>query len=214
MKAITPATTLEHPFPPVKSINYQPPLFSLGSMTPHSNASHKWIRGNREKIWREMSYYGVSLDYRVLTKGLFIKQFDHIRGFLQGTLGLTAKQREVIFALLKLWVHYGKCYPTVAMLCREAYCSKSTALRILKLFDDLGFIEVVHRDLKPYRRQISNLYLLHKLLLLIARYLAEHGHAFREKWLTPYLAMPGALFWSWRGGLITPSARSAPLSYP
>jgi hypothetical protein len=58
------------------------------------------------------------------------------------------------------------------------------------------------------RRQISNLYLLHKLLLVIARYLAEHGVQFFEKWLRPYLSMPGRSFWP--SVIQSPEARAGP----
>lgn len=193
---LTSPSKVAQTFSPVKSKVIIDTSHSPDSMTPHSTSQRKRIRGNRNKVWRETRYYGVSSDYRVLSKSLFIKHFDRIRDFLKWTLGLTAKQREVIFTLLRLWVHYGKCYPTVAMLCREAYCSKSTALRIIKELEHLGLIEVMSRDLQPYRRQISNLYLLHGLILLIARYLAEHGQAFYERWLRPYLTMPGREFWS------------------
>jgi hypothetical protein len=56
-------------------------------------------------------------------------------------------------------------------------------------------VKVIHRILDPFRRQISSLILFHGLCLLISRYLAEHGVAFYEKWLQPYLAMPGWKFW-------------------
>jgi hypothetical protein len=36
---------------------------------------------------------------------------------------------------------------------------------------------------------------LDRLLLVIARYLAEHGVPFYQKWLQPYLAMSGSQFW-------------------
>ena len=189
-------TKLAHPFAPVKPlpVNTQLPLIS-DSMTPHSKVHRIWLRGNRDVLWKRTLYYGVSWAQRVLSPGLLRKRFNLIQQLLKGNLGLTPKQREVVVSLLRLWAYYGQVYPTVAHLCREANCSKSTALRVLKELEHLGLIEVVCRNLQPYRRQISNLYLLHGLLLLIARYLAEHGQAFTEKWLQPMLSLPGSVFW-------------------
>jgi len=178
--------------------SYQLPLFSSGSkpVTHHSKALPKQIRGNRDKVWRDTSYYGVSSDYRILTKGLFTKRFDYIRDFLKFVLGLSIAEREFTLRLLCLWAHYGKCYPKIAQLCEEPGCSKATAFRALRKLKEVGLIEVIQRFLTPYRRQISNLYLLHGLLLLIARYLAENGTHFWEKWLEPYLQLPGTAFWA------------------
>lgn len=199
MQTIQPSETLAQPFCPVKFINSQLPLpFSKG-LRHHSNLSSKIMIGNRDKIWKVTGYYGVSSYYRILTKGLFIKRRDQVRDFLEYVLGFTVAQRDFTLRLLEFWSHYGKVYPKIALLCEEPGCSKATAWRTVAILEGLGLIERVNRIMKPTRRQISNLYLLHKLLLAIARYLAEHGVAFWEKWLTPYLTMPARQFWSFQG---------------
>ena len=174
--------------------NIRLPLFP-DSMRHHSNSRSKRIVGNRDVIWGETGYYGVSSSYRILTKGLYIKRRDQVRDFLQYVLRLTVAQRELTLRLLEFWSHYGKVYPKVALLCEEPGCSKATAWRTIAILERRGLIERVNRIMKPTRRQISNLYLLHKLVLAIARYLAEHGVPFYEKWLKPYLSMSGLLFW-------------------
>ena len=187
--------TVAQTFCSVKSqFNTQLPLLP-DSLRHHSNYTRKRIVGNRGKVWRETGYYGVSSYYRILTKGLFIKRRDQVRDFLKDVLGFTVAQRELTLRLLEFWSHYGKVYPKIALLCEEPGCSKATAWRTVAILEGQGLIERVNRIMKPTRRQISNLYLLHKLLLLIARYLAEHGQAFYEKWLQPYLVLPGRLFW-------------------
>jgi len=176
-------------------LNAQLPLFP-GSVIHHS----KVMRGNREYIWKMTRYYGVSQEYRLLTKGLFAKRRDQVRDFLKNVLHFTVAQRDFTLRLLEFWAHYGKVYPKIALLCEEPGCSVATAWRTVALLEGLGLIKRVNRIMKPTRRQISNLYLLHKLLLAIARYLAEHGVAFYQEWLRPYLAMAGSLFWPWALG--------------
>ena len=188
-------SSVGQPFVPVKSqLNTQLPLWPE-SVIHHSNHSRKRIEGNRDKIWREIRYYGVSSEYRLLTKGLFAKRRDQVRDFLKYVLRFTVAQRDFTLRLLEFWAHYGKVYPKIALLCEEPGCSVATAWRTVALLERLGLIERVNRIMKPTRRQISNLYLLHGLILLIARYLAEHGTAFYQKWLQPYLALTGAQFW-------------------
>ena len=63
------------------------------------------------------------------------------------------------------------------------------------MLQDMNLLKVVRRFLIRAEAQISNLYLLDNLLIVIARYLAEHGTGFLEKWLQPYLTMPGLKFW-------------------
>ena len=188
-------SSLEHPLGIVKSP--QLPLLNLppDSMTPHSNSHIYSIRGNRDKVWRETRYYGVSYDYRVLTKGVFFKQFDRVREFLQDVLGFSVGERDFTLGTLEYWAHYGNCYAKIADLTHKPGCSESTAHRALRKLKNMGLARVIERYLEPRRRQISNLLLLHKLLLLIARYLAEHGVPFLQKWLKPYLRLPGSIFW-------------------
>ena len=208
MRTVNAPSTVAQTFWPVKSINSQLPLPLSKGMRHHSNSRPKYIIGNRDKVWRETGYYGVSSDYRILTKGLFIKRRDQVRDFLKYVLGFTVAQRDFTLRLLEFWSHYGKVYPKIALLCEEPGCSKATAWRTVAILEGLGLIERVNRIMKPTRRQISNLYLLHGLILLIARYLAEHGVAFWEKWLRPALTMPGQQFWS--QVFQTPGVRAGP----
>jgi len=177
-----------------RELNTQLPLFS-DRMTPHSKVREPVIRGNRDRVWRETRYFGVSQSQRLLTKGLLLKRFDRVRDFLQDVLGFSVGERDLTFGLLRFWAYYGQCYPKIADLCGEPGCSESTAHRAIRKLKQMGLAIVVKRYLTPWRRQISNLFLLHKLLLLIARYLAEHGQRFYQQWLQPYLDMPGSQFW-------------------
>ena len=187
--------TLAQPFLYVKpALNTQLPLIPV-SMTPHSNSHIYGIRGNIDQVRKLTGYYGVSSYYRVLTKGVFLKQFDHVRDFLQHVLGFSVGERDFTLGVLEYWAHYGNCYAKVADLTHKPGCSESTAHRALRKLKNMGLASVIERYLEPRRRQISNLLILHKLLILIARYLAEHSVAFLEKWLQPYLRMTGQMFW-------------------
>lgn len=208
MANLTTVSILEHPFVPVKSpLNSQLPLFP-NTVIHHSNSGPVLMKGNKEFLWTATSYYGVSSASRVLSPQLLLKKFDYVRQGLQTTLALTAAQREAVLRLLRLYAYYGKVYPKAAMVCEEPGCSIATFWRTIKYLKEMGLIEVINRYLTPYRRQISNLYRLDKLILLIARYLAEHGTQFLEKWLKPYLQLPGRDFW----GLSIPDqgARAGP----
>lgn len=196
MEGIT-TSKLAQPFDSVNS----PPLDSQLPLIPdmmihHSKALHKYIYGNKERVWRETAYYGVSSSYRILPKELFFKRFDQIRQFLQNVLGLPTAEREFTLRASRFGAYYGNCYAKIATLCKDPGCSKATAFRVLRKLQDQGLVTVIPRYLQPYRRQISSLILFHRLFLLIARYLAEHGQRFHQEWLKPVLAMSGRDFWS------------------
>lgn len=195
MPLINPTTKVAQPFSPVKSINSQLPLFSLDSMI-HHKVRDPYIVGY---TIREIEYrgkpYGVSPARRVLSPGLLLKQYDRIRECLAYPLGMTVGQREVTLRLLRLWAYYSKVYSKESQVTELPGCSKATFWRTIRLLEKLGLVHVINRYLIRPHAQISNLYRLDRLVLVIARYLAEHGVAFREKWLTPYLTMPGKLFW-------------------
>mgnify|MGYP001572091397 CR=1 FL=1 len=175
-------------------INTQLPLLPR-TMIHHSNAYPHYIRGNKDIVWRDTSYYGVSTSLRVLSPQLLFKRFNLVRKFLEGTLGLSPAQREVTLRLIRFWAYYGKVYPKEPQICGEPGCSKATFWRTIKHLQDVGLITVIHRFLTPYRRQISNLYRLDKLILLIAKYLAEHGVSLPARWLKPYLQLPWPQLW-------------------
>ena len=208
MQSSTTNSRLAHPFRNVNPpLNTQLPLLP-DSMIHHSNPLPRVIRGDRDRMWRETSYYGVSQARRVLSPQLLLKRFDLIRQYLKGSLGLTTAQREVTLRLLRYWAYYGQAYPKEALVTREPVCSKATFWRTIALLEEMGLVHVINRHLTPFRRQISNLYRLDKLMLAIARYLAEHGQRFAEKWLAPALSLPGSLFWPSFWGRLTPGPGS------
>ena len=117
--------------------------------------------------------YGVPQTRRILTMGMFHKNHDEILNRLTW-LGLETRERDAIFKLLELFIYYGKVYPKAADIADQAYISKRTFWRAIGKLREIGVIEVLNRYAK--HRQISNLYRLDKLVVMIARFLAEHGH--------------------------------------
>lgn len=196
MQTSSPGTTLEQPFDNVKSS--QPPLFDLPSdpMIHHKPPSlDNKIIVSYQSIQRG-DRYGVSKYYRVLSPGLLLKKYDLVRDCLASPLGLTRAQKEVVMRLLRLWAYYGYVYPKESQITEDPGCSKATFWRTIGLLKQLGLVVVVNRYVIRPHAQISNLYRFDKLLLLLARYLAEHGTGFLESWLKPILTMPGREFWS------------------
>lgn len=172
----------------------QLPLF------PDSMTHHKLLGRGREYIVLRKGTphpqsYGVSSAYRVLSPQLLLKRFDQVRDCLQNVLGLTTGQREVTLKLLRLFAYYGQVYPKASLFCQEPGASRATFWRTIKRLSNENLVQVVNRFILRPHAQISNLYRFDKLLLLLARYLAEHGQAFYQKWLKPYLALAGSVFW-------------------
>jgi len=140
--------------------------------------------------------YGVSSSRRVLSTGLLLKRFDEVRNCLQYRLGLTVSQREVVLRLLRMWAYYGYCYPKEALITSEPGCSKATYWRTIRRLEDVGLLSVVNRYVIRPHAQISNLYLLDQLVLVLARYISERREFDCPRWLTPVLTMPDRTFWS------------------
>ena len=199
---------LAHPFLPVKSTISNSPVSPQKPVRHHSSAFPKVIKGNRNIVWRETGYYGVSSDFKILTKGVFNKRFDQIVHCLRDVVALPTCQREAVLRLLRIWAYYGKVYPKASQVAAEPGCSKATFWRAVSHLKKLGLIRVIPRILDPLRRQISDLFILHNLIILIARYLAEHGVRFWDKWLKPYLELPGRVFWAQI--FSTPEGRAGP----
>lgn len=199
---------LERTFSPVKHDAIIDTSHSPESMIHHK--SSRPIRSyNKIVYYRGIGKrYGVSSSHRVITPGLFNKKYDRIRDCLELTLGRGGAQREVILRLLRLWAYYGYVYPKESMITTEPGCSKATFWRTIRLLEELGLIQVVNRFIMRPHAQISNLYRLDRLVVVLARYLAEHGVGFSEEWLTPALTMPGRLFWSFLDRV--PGARAGP----
>jgi len=166
--------------------------------------------------------YGVSTRSKLLPVSLFTKKYSQVKRCLESAVGLSQAEAEATMRLIRLQVYYHRVYPKAKdVACdfdnspdwwyspyteRIVYkkpswgTSKATFWRAVRRLKDLGLITVVNRYVLRPKAQISNLYLLHKLLLLIVRYLAEHGVGFSQKWLRPYLTMCGSQFWPWMLG--------------
>ena len=188
-------SNLARPFQNVKpDINTQLPLFPASMI--HHNVS---LPGNKKIVYYRGIHtslpYGVSPSRRVLSRELLLKRFDRVRDCLEDTVGLSTAQREVALRLLRFWAYYGQVYVKEAAITAEPGCSHATYWRTVKILQLRGLITVINRFIIRPHAQISNLYRFDRLLILIARYLAEHGVAFYEKWLQPYLTMLGSQFW-------------------
>lgn len=139
--------------------------------------------------------YGVPKKRRTITPGLLRKHWSAIRRFLTYQVGLTTAEREAILRLLRLQAYYPNVYPKAAQICQEPGCSTRTFWRAIAKLRQAGLITVVNRFLIREEAQISNLYILRKLVLAITRYLHEHGVRFSQAWLKPFLSMPARRFW-------------------
>ena len=178
MQMSTLPTTVAQTFFPVKpSNNSQLPLFP-DSMIHHKVTLPRIVGNSLVDIVERGKPYGVSSYYKVLTQGVLNKHFDQIVHCLRDVIGLPTSEREATLALLRFGAYYGDVYPKASQCCSEPGCSKATFWRAVKHLKDLGLIRTIPRFLIREHAQISNLYLLHKLLLVIPRYLAEHGVAF------------------------------------
>jgi len=208
MQATATMTKLAQPFCPVKYKSISDTLHSPNPMIHHKSPRiPERIIVSYSSIKRGDGY-GVSRSRRVLSPQRLLKRFDQVRDCLESTLGLTTGEREVVLRLLRLWAYYGKVYAKASFVCTEPGCSKATFWRTIRKLKVLGFLHVHNRFVIRPHAQISNLYRLDRLVLLLARYLAEHGTAFWEKWLIPWLAMPGRSFWPLV--IQSPEARAGP----
>ncbi len=136
--------------------------------------------------------YGVPTQRRLLTPGVFIKKFHRIRDYLVNA-GLTAAERQVALNLLRLYCYYGKVYPKASELTDERGCSPRTFWRAVAKLEDMGLIDRINRYL--HHLQISNAYRLDKLVLVLARWLAEHGHHFTDNFTLSLLRLTDFSFW-------------------
>lgn len=177
-------------------VNSQLPLF------PESMIHHKQpIPSSSRIVYKRGLFpsqpYGVSRSRRILSPNLLMKKYDLVRECAINILQFSVGEREVVLRLLRLWAYYGHVYPKESQITAEPGCSKATYWRTVRKLRELELITVINRFIIRPHAQISNLYKFDRLLLIIARYLAEHGVAFYERWLRPYLAMPGYQFWPW-----------------
>lgn len=202
------------------NVNTQLPFFP--GLPPASMIHHKVSRVTPyllvdSKVLSRDNRYGVSSSRRILSPGLFMKRYHQVQQALLRAVKLTPKQAEVAERLLRIHVYHGHVYPKAETITpdyvnspqmvmwraseglgappRRGDIGRATFWRTIGKLRDRGLLQVINRFLIRPHAQTSNLYILDKLLLVIARYLAEHGVAFYQRWLKPYLAMPGTLFW-------------------
>jgi len=161
----------------------------------HRNASlslpKKEIYYNKKLILERLTY-GVPSERRIITAGVFSKRFDHIRDCLI-MLGFTRAKSDVILALVRLYAYYGKVYPKAAQVAEYPICSKRTFWRTIADLEQDGLIERTNRYLNHL--QISNAYRLDRLILILARYIAEHGAQQFTDFAYKLMGFAGSNFW-------------------
>jgi len=187
--------SIKQPFWPVnhkEKINFGSP--------PDSVAHHKVSLSSKGNIIVSYSKYrcgpyGVSSSRRVLSPSLFNKKFDYIRDCLQNTLGLTRAQLQVVLRLLRYWCYYGDVYPSASQVSEDPGCSIATFWRTIRILKGLGLLSIVNRYVIRPHAQISNLYRLDKLVMLIIKYLAEHTAHIWPSWTHTYIHTPWPNIW-------------------
>jgi len=192
--------TLEHLYDNVKpDINSQLPLFS-DSVIHHKVTTPRIVGNTLKDIEKQGKRYGVSSSYKILTRELLIKKFDKIRDALANVCNLTTKEREVVLVLLRLYAYYPQVYPKASQVAEAANVSIATFWRTVDKLQDMNLLEVANRFLIRVEAQISNLYLLKGLIILIAKYLAERIAHIWPDWIMPALKTPWPEFWSFLEG--------------
>lgn len=194
MLKLTSTLSLEQPIMLVKSPAIVDSPLNSDSMIHHKPYPHipRKIIVSYSKLHERP--YGVSSSRRILSPQLLAKKYDLIRDCLEHVLGLTTAEREVVLRLLRYWAYYGYVYPKEATITEQPGCSKATFWRTIRLLKSLGLVMVINRYVICAHAQISNLYRLDRLLILIARYLAEHGTRAWHKSIEPLILMPFAQF--------------------
>jgi len=196
MSKSTVGNIVEHPFDNVKykaNIDTSPSPDSMIHHNVSTSTSQRLIVSYKSLRSRR---YGVSRSRRVLSPELLTKKYDYVRDCLKYVLGLTTAQREVTLRLLRYWSYYGQVYPKESQVTSEPGCSKATFWRTIRQLERAGLIRVVNRYVVRPHAQISNLYRLDRLVVVLARYLAEHiGHLWPD-WLDPWLRLTWPEFWS------------------
>lgn len=201
-------SSLHNQLPLVKSQTFNTLSTPPKPMIHHKDYSNTYTIIYKNKGKRVPKPYGVSSSHKVLTKGLLLKKWDLVVRCLKENCELTPAERDVALEFLRFQAYYPEVYPKATQVALEVNRGVATFWRTVGKLQDMNLLEVYQRFLIRPEAQISNLYLLKGLVLLLARYLAEHGVAFRERWLTRALTMPGRLFW--RQIYQAPEAQAAP----
>ncbi len=202
---------------PVKSS--QLPLPGFEPVAHHNQGStprKPYLVIRRGGPWRS---YGVPSRLRGLTVGVLRQKEEQVREYLGGGGGLTHGESQIVMELLRLWTRYGQVYcksdqmrqngilpfvaadgheftGTPATQCAPG-CSQRTFWRAIAALRERNLVIVVNRFLIRPHAQISNLYKLNRLILLIVRYLAEHGVAIPQAFRERYPVVEFASFWRW-----------------
>lgn len=211
------APSIEQSYENVKyPINTQLPLF-LDTMIHHKEEGP---RSRRIVFYRGIDrgkHYGVSSASRVLPVSLFRKKYELVQSCLKSALGLSHAQVEATMRLIRLQCYYGTVYPKAQQVAdgfqefppkpfvpypgylpplkHRWGCSRATFWRTINHLKGLGLITVINRYIMRPHAQISNLYKLDKLLIIIAKYLAEHTGRLWPKWVEPYLSLTWPKLW-------------------
>jgi len=169
------ATTCQ---PPTGTPPYFSPPPDERTISPQATAHHNSLPSDLNRIYYKKGIeiekrYGVPSTRRILTMGMFHKHHHEILYQLV-RLGLETRERDAIFKLLELFIYYGKVYPKAADIADQAYISKRTFWRAIGKLREMGVVEVINRYIN--HKQISNLYRIDKLVVMLGCYLAEHGH--------------------------------------
>jgi hypothetical protein len=157
---------------PVSSESLSSPPASPQSMAHHNSPSPVVDQIYFKKGIEKEKRYGVPSSYRILTMGNYHKHHDDINAMLRVVCELENRERSAVFCLLRLFFYYGQVYPKADDVAEQEYISKRTFWRAISKLKALGVIEVLNRYIN--HKQISNLYRIDKLVLMIARFIAEH----------------------------------------
>ncbi|MBA7563203.1 hypothetical protein ES708_04856 [subsurface metagenome] len=155
-------------------------------------STHRYNTTYDKNLLLERLTYGVPSERRIITAGVIIKRFDRIRDCLV-MLGFTRAKRDVILQLVRLYAYYGKVYPKAEQVAEDGYISKRTFWRTIADMEQDGLIQRDNRYLNHL--QISNAYRLDRLVLILARYIAEHAAQQFTDFANKLIGYAGSNFW-------------------
>jgi len=155
-------------------------------------STHRYNTTYDKNLLLERLTYGVPSERRIITAGVIMKRFDRIRDCLV-MLGFTRAKRDVILQLVRLYAYYGKVYPKAEQVAEDGYISKRTFWRTIADMEQDGLIQRDNRYLNHL--QISNAYRLDRLILILARYIAEHAGQIFTDFAIKLIGFAGSNFW-------------------
>lgn len=172
-------------------------------MTHHNSAPYSSqpvtffyrLRGSKTRTSSRIPY-GVPCPSTVLPRGILFKRWRETLAFSRTALFLPEGEVGVVLELIRLWAIKGRVYATAKQIAEAAHVSKNTVWRTINHLEDLKMVQVVNRYVQREWAQISNLFLLERLIIALARFLAEHGERNLGPMMARFLALPGREFWS------------------